>query len=446
MDFAKFLSSIRKKEPAAAAPMTPAPPAPSKPAAQRTPAPAGVDGVESAIRDFAAIQELLKASVETVALPLRVLTKRLPAELRGPAWTEAPPSGTLELERETLVSQLKKGRVVYKLGDLAGTIPEGWIASDPDALVELSLPDVVEALPEDFFRVDAQVSDELIEVAGMRDYFGPRATAPAETEPPPAAAPAPAPAPAQPTRVSAAPTRPERKKQRVLATPVEGLWDGVERTPDAGAATLDANTMAVEDMLRIKGVGRTRAELILQFREAHGRFHSVYDIADIRGVGRRMFTLLTGLNAAPTKRRDRHDVLNALLDLPAGARPALADIMNAMAVSLGARGAVLAAGDGVALARSQGLGEEADRYAAVAPMFMRRAQRHLKKLCGTPVQAVALPTALPPLLVATAPTFVLVLAMTPEVAMDDVVHRALMITTELEWLLGPRLIVNAGES
>jgi competence ComEA-like helix-hairpin-helix protein len=444
MDFAKFLSSIRKKEPAAAKPMPPASPAPSKPPAQAPSAPAGADGVESAIRDFAAIQELLKASAETVTLPLSVLTKRLPAELRGPAWTEAPPSGTLELERETLVAQLKKGRVVYKLGDLAGTIPEGWIASDPDALVELSLPDVVEALPEDFFRVDAQVSDELIEVAGMRDYFGPRATAPAETEPLPEAAAAPS--PAQPARVSSTPARPERKKQRVLATPVEGLWDGMERTPDAGAATLDANTVTVEDMLRIKGVGRTRAELILQFREAHGRFRSVYDIADIRGVGRRMFTLLTGLNAAPTKRRDRHEVLNALLDLPAGARPTLADIMNAMAVALGARGAVLAAGDGVALARSQGLGEEADRYAAVAPLFMRRAQRHLKKLCGAPVQAVALPTALPPLLVATAPTFVLVLAMTPEVAMDDVVHRALMITTELEWLLGPRLIVNAGES
>jgi competence ComEA-like helix-hairpin-helix protein len=439
MDFAKFLSSIRKKEPTTGA-------GPS--VVKRSSAPASAaeeksEGVESVIRDFAAIQELLKASNDTVALPLGVLTKKLPAKLRGEAWKEEPPSGSLTLERDALVSQLKKGRVVCKLGDLAGDIPEGWVAADPDALVELSLPDVVEALPEDFFRVDAQVSEEMVEVAGMRDYFGPGAAKPAEAGLP--AAPVAAAAAAVPP-APATPAVPQRKKSRGLLAPVEGLWDGVDRQPDAGAATIDANTATIEDLLRIKGVGRTRAELILRFREAHGPFRSVYDVADIRGVGRRMFSLLTGLNSAPTKRRDRHAVLNALLDLPAEARPALGEIMNAMAAALGARGVVLAATDGVALARSQGLGGESDRYAAVAPMFMRRSQRHLKKLCGAPVRAVALPTALPPLLVAAAPAFVLVLAMSPDVAMDDVVHRALMIATEMEWLLGPRLMVRAGEA
>lgn len=441
MDFAKFLSSIRKKEPTpdagpSVAKRSSAPP----PAAEET-----SGGVESVIRDFAAIQELLKASNDTVALPLGVLTKKLPAKLRGEAWKEEPPAGRLTLERDALVAQLKKGRVVCKLGDLAGDIPEGWVAADPDALVELSLPDVVEALPEDFFRVDAQVSEEMVEVAGMRDYFGPGAATPAGADLPAAPAAAAADAATVPA-APATPAVPQRKKSRGLLAPIEGLWDGVDRQPDAGAATIDANAATIEDLLRIKGVGRTRAELILRFREAHGPFRSVYDVADIRGVGRRMFSLLTGLNSAPTKRRDRHAVLNALLDLPAEARPALGEIMNAMAAALGARGVVLAATDGVALARSQGLGEESDRYAAVAPMFMRRSQRHLKKLCGAPVRAVALPTALPPLLVAAAPAFVLVLAMSPEVAMDDVVHRALMIATEMEWLLGPRLIVRAGEA
>ncbi|MBP7275567.1 MAG: helix-hairpin-helix domain-containing protein, partial [Kiritimatiellae bacterium] len=392
--------------------------------------------------DFAAIQSLLIPKSESVRLPMTVLTKNLPAELRGPNWSAGgDPSGEIEVDRKNLISQLKKGRIVYKLGDISGDIPQGWIRGNSDALVELSLPDVVEALPDDFFSTQAQVSPEIIEAATMRDYFTPAGHAAAAAVP--AASSTGASKTAPPHAPPRPPSPPERKKPRVLARPVAVRWDGIDQSPDAGPSVLDANTASVEDFLAIRGVGRVRAELIVRFREAQGPFQSIFDVAEIRGIGRRMFAQLTGLNAAPTLRRDRHEILNALIGLDAAARPTLQGIMDAMVTSLNARGAVLTGLDGISFAQSGSLGEVADRYAAVAPQFMRRSRHALKRLCGQPIHAVALPTSLPPLLMVTSASFVLILAMSPEVSMDDVVHRALMMTTELDWLLSPRLAVRA---
>ena len=438
MDFAKFLNAIRKKEEIS----TPPPPAKPEPPPVSAPVRNEKPAMDEVLDDFAAIQSVLRPHGDFVKLPLQVLTESLPAELRGPDWCAGgDASQEIQVERENLIAQLKKGRIVYKLGDLSGEVPDGWIRGNPDTLVELSLPAVVDALPDDFFMTQAQVSPEIIEAASMWDYFSPagQAAAPAAAPAPPAAAPG-TPARHAPPRP---PAIPERKKPRVLARPMAARWDGIDLLPDAGPSVLDANTATVEDLLTIRGVGRSRAELIVRFREAQGPFQNIYDVAEIRGIGRRMFAQLTGLNAAPTLRRDRHEILNALLGLDAPARPTLQGIMDAMVTSLNARGAVLTGLDGISFAQGGSLGEAGDRYAAVAPQFMRRSRRALKRLCGHPIHAVALPTSLPPLLMVTSASFVLILAMSPDVPMDDVVHRALMMTAELDWLLSPRLAVRA---
>ena len=438
MDFAKFLGSINKKsKPAEGAPASQAAsPAPAAP--PPTPKPSAEIGME----DFNAIQEVLRESADVVRLPSRVVMEKLPPDMRGPEWKSGgTPAGEIVVEREHLMTQLKRGRVVYKLKEIGDDLPQGWIkAADPESLVELSLPDVVEALPDDFFRTSSQVSDEMIEVAGMRDYFGPEAATQAAAEE--AAA---APATAAQTAAPKAPAGvPLRKKLPATVKPVAGAWDGVDRAADAGAAAIDLNLATVADLERIKGVGRSRAELIVKFREAHGPFRSVYELAEVRGVGRRLFTMMTGLKVAPTKRQDRHELLNLLLNFQPGVRPTLAQIMEAFPRELNVHGAVLTGHDGVILAQSSGLPDEAaERYAAVAPQFMRRAQRNLKKLTGGVVRAVILPTAPPPLIITTSPAFALVLAMKPEVPIDDVVHRAIALTQELDWLLGVHVVVHA---
>jgi competence protein ComEA len=45
--------------------------------------------------------------------------------------------------------------------------------------------------------------------------------------------------------------------------------------------TADATTLAAE----IKGVGDKRAQAIVQYREDHGKFKSVDDLANVKGIG-----------------------------------------------------------------------------------------------------------------------------------------------------------------
>ena len=45
--------------------------------------------------------------------------------------------------------------------------------------------------------------------------------------------------------------------------------------------TADADTLAAV----LNGVGRARAEAIVEYREQHGRFADIYDLANVKGIG-----------------------------------------------------------------------------------------------------------------------------------------------------------------
>ncbi len=453
MDFAKFMSFIRRKE-AAAATSGPAPSSPASatpvappPAAQRpqpasaaaTPVAAGGDVVTSAIEDFGAIQEILGDSDTMVRMPCSVALANLAPDLRGPLWkTDAFPRSEIEIDKIDLLTQLKRGRVVYKLSDLAVMLPEGWVQNKPDAMVELSLPAVVEALPDDLFKGADQVSDDVIEVAGMRDYFAPKV---AEGAPASEALPAEAAAPAAAPAARERPVAPARKTIHVPAHLAAAAWNGVEESPDAGVQSVDINTATLDQMLQIPGIGRARAEAILAFRQANGPFKGIYELAEINGVGRRLFIKLTGLNPAPTKRRDRHEVLNRLLGFDAGVRPTLIQIAEATTQVLGAAGCVIAGPDGIALARSSSLGEDGDRIAALVPPLLRRTRRPLRRLSGTTENCLVLPAVKPPLLLASFAHDSFIVALKPDTPLDATVPKALEVARELEWMLGPRMTV-----
>ena len=52
------------------------------------------------------------------------------------------------------------------------------------------------------------------------------------------------------------------------------------------AETVNINTADKETLMTsIKGVGETRAEAIIAYREQNGDFKSVEDLAEVRGVG-----------------------------------------------------------------------------------------------------------------------------------------------------------------
>ena len=54
----------------------------------------------------------------------------------------------------------------------------------------------------------------------------------------------------------------------------------------ADEATVDVNTADAETIARVlDGVGLSKAEAIVRYREEHGRFTDPYDLTEVRGIG-----------------------------------------------------------------------------------------------------------------------------------------------------------------
>ena len=53
--------------------------------------------------------------------------------------------------------------------------------------------------------------------------------------------------------------------------------------------SVDLNTAQAKELARqMKGIGKHRAEAIVAYRDVHGRFSSVDDLINVKGISRRM--------------------------------------------------------------------------------------------------------------------------------------------------------------
>lgn len=70
-------------------------------------------------------------------------------------------------------------------------------------------------------------------------------------------------------------------EDRQAATPVE--------KPDAPGMlegeVLDLNTATLSDLTRLPGIGETKAQAIITWRETHGPFQTVEDLLSVDGIG-----------------------------------------------------------------------------------------------------------------------------------------------------------------
>lgn len=66
-------------------------------------------------------------------------------------------------------------------------------------------------------------------------------------------------------------------------------------TDAESVATLDLNTADERALLELPGIGPARARAILAFRAAHGGFHSVSQLLQIKGIGRALLKQLRPL-------------------------------------------------------------------------------------------------------------------------------------------------------
>lgn len=54
-------------------------------------------------------------------------------------------------------------------------------------------------------------------------------------------------------------------------------------------ATVNINTASIEELMTLKGIGKVKAEAIINYRQAHNGFKNIQEIMQIKGIGVKTF-------------------------------------------------------------------------------------------------------------------------------------------------------------
>ena len=55
---------------------------------------------------------------------------------------------------------------------------------------------------------------------------------------------------------------------------------------------LDINTASAEEFVKVKGIGAKKAERIISYREEHGKFNSVEELKNVKGIGEKIVAVI----------------------------------------------------------------------------------------------------------------------------------------------------------
>jgi len=55
---------------------------------------------------------------------------------------------------------------------------------------------------------------------------------------------------------------------------------------------LDVNTATKSDFMKIKGIGAKKAEKIISYRKEHGKFKSVDELVNVKGISKRLVEII----------------------------------------------------------------------------------------------------------------------------------------------------------
>ncbi len=71
-------------------------------------------------------------------------------------------------------------------------------------------------------------------------------------------------------------------KDEYNQTMTDGYWQNIQET--AGSGLVNINTADRDELMTLPGIGSTRAEAIIEYRNIHGAFGSIEDIMNVSGI------------------------------------------------------------------------------------------------------------------------------------------------------------------
>lgn len=148
---------------------------------------------------------------------------------------------------------------------------------------------------------------------------------------------------------------------------------------------VNINAASYEELLLLKGAGRHLAHAIIDYREKHRGFKSVFELFNVADVDDVVFRQMTGMKAEH-KRRHRRKRLATLLKIPAARVADLSVVAEAVARKSGFTGCLISDMDGLVLSQ-HGLSGSAEKLAAVIPSMLKQLQHGMDladmKITGT---------------------------------------------------------------
>ena len=58
------------------------------------------------------------------------------------------------------------------------------------------------------------------------------------------------------------------------------------------AFALDINTASAKEFIEVKGIGEKKAERIIAYRDEHGKFSSIDELKNVKGIGEKIVTII----------------------------------------------------------------------------------------------------------------------------------------------------------
>jgi len=267
-------------------------------------------------------------------------------------------------------------------------------ALDPGALEQRAAGKTmtykIDELPDPFKVGTAPVTEE-----APAPLPAPEAVAPAEEQPrlppplPPVAGPPrppPLPADAGEAQASAVSVGETRETDETPRADEPDLPPGGDVPDLLGGVNL--NTAPFDQLMTLDGVTPLVARHIVEYREAHGPFSSIFELRRVPRVGRGTFMRITGMPYSRTGRH-RREKLARLLDLPVRSVAHLPSVVRAVVTRPGFMGCAISDDEGLVLAED-GVGERAEALGAIIPRMLRQMSENMAELNEEGLQSVTI--------------------------------------------------------